>query len=67
VLSSFGNHKLLAKTSAGIQFVDHLAGDGAEIFAHACRLGCEGIVSKHNERARTGGVVILSHFREKRP
>jgi ATP-dependent DNA ligase len=41
--------KLLAKTPAGIQYSEHLEGDGAAIFAHACKLGCEGIVSKHRE------------------
>jgi ATP-dependent DNA ligase len=27
--------------------VEHLEGDGAAIFAHACKFGAEGIVSKH--------------------
>jgi bifunctional non-homologous end joining protein LigD len=30
----------------GIQFSKALAGDGAMVFAHACKLGLEGIVSK---------------------
>jgi bifunctional non-homologous end joining protein LigD len=38
--------ELLRGVPAGIQYNDHLAGDGTEIFAHACRLGCEGVVSK---------------------
>jgi bifunctional non-homologous end joining protein LigD len=47
--------KLLAKATAGIQYSEHLEGDGAAIFAHACRLGAEGIVSKHREhRYRSG-------------
>ena len=29
-----------------IQFVEHLAHDGATVFEHACRMGLEGIVSK---------------------
>jgi ATP-dependent DNA ligase len=29
-----------------IQYVDHLTGDGPTIFAHVCRMGFEGIVSK---------------------
>jgi bifunctional non-homologous end joining protein LigD len=41
--------KLLVKPPAGIQFSDHLDGDGAAMFAHACKLGLEGIVSKHRE------------------
>jgi hypothetical protein len=43
--------RLLAKASAGIQYSEHLDDDGAAIFAHACKLGFEGIVSKHRERA----------------
>jgi bifunctional non-homologous end joining protein LigD len=40
--------KLLARSN-GIQFTEHLAGDGATIFAHACKLGLEGIVSKRRD------------------
>ena len=39
--------KLLTEARAGIQYSEHLEGDGAKIFAHACKLGAEGIVSKH--------------------
>ncbi len=38
--------KLLKKDRDGIEFVEHLQGDGAIIFEHACKLGLEGIVSK---------------------
>ena len=38
--------QLLQGCPPGIQFNDHIEGDGAEIFAHACKLGFEGIVSK---------------------
>lgn len=34
------------KPNTGIRFTEHLAIDGAIMFEHACRLGCEGIVSK---------------------
>jgi ATP-dependent DNA ligase len=47
--------KLLAKAPAGIQYSEHLEGDGAAIFAHACKLGCEGIVSKHREHPYRSG------------
>jgi ATP-dependent DNA ligase len=47
--------RLLAKGPIGIQFVEHLDGDGAGIFAHACKLGCEGIVSKHREHPYRSG------------
>ena len=39
--------KLLAMPCDGLEYVEHLTGDGATIFDHACRLGLEGIVSKH--------------------
>jgi ATP-dependent DNA ligase len=38
--------RLLRNSKAGILFNEHIAGDGAIVFAHACRLGAEGIVSK---------------------
>jgi bifunctional non-homologous end joining protein LigD len=37
---------LLRDTEAGIQLNEHIAEDGATVFAYACRLGAEGIVSK---------------------
>jgi ATP-dependent DNA ligase len=39
----------------GLQYVDHLKGDGAEIFEHACRLGLEGIVSKRVDSTYRAG------------
>jgi bifunctional non-homologous end joining protein LigD len=47
--------KLLAKAPAGIQYTEHLEDDGAAIFAHACKLGAEGIVSKHREHPNRSG------------
>jgi bifunctional non-homologous end joining protein LigD len=47
--------KLLAKAPAGIQYTEHLEGDAAAIFAHACKLGAEGIVSKHREHPYRSG------------
>ena len=47
--------KLLAKAPAGIQYNEHVEGDGATVFAHACKLGLEGIVSKHREHAYRSG------------
>jgi bifunctional non-homologous end joining protein LigD len=38
--------RLLRGTEAGILFNEHVAEDGPTVFAHACRLGAEGIVSK---------------------
>ena len=37
---------VLAKAGPGIRFNEHIEGDGPTIFAHACKLGLEGIVSK---------------------
>jgi bifunctional non-homologous end joining protein LigD len=39
----------------GVQFNEHIIVDGATIFAHACRLGFEGIVSKHRQSAYRAG------------
>jgi bifunctional non-homologous end joining protein LigD len=34
------------KAKPGLQLCEQVEGDGATVFAHACALGCEGIVSK---------------------
>ena len=41
VIVVHSRNKLLAH-SDGIRFSEHLDGDGAIIFAHACKLGLEG-------------------------
>jgi bifunctional non-homologous end joining protein LigD len=38
--------RLLRRPHHGIVLNEHFAGDGAIIFKHVCKLGCEGIVSK---------------------
>jgi bifunctional non-homologous end joining protein LigD len=38
--------KILARADGGILYNDHLSESGAVVFAHACQLGAEGIVSK---------------------
>jgi bifunctional non-homologous end joining protein LigD len=38
--------RLLRDTEVGILLNEHVVGDGPTVFAHACRLGVEGIVSK---------------------
>jgi bifunctional non-homologous end joining protein LigD len=46
---------MLRKSREGIVFNEHLDGDGAAVFKHACKLGLEGIVSKRREmRYRSG-------------
>jgi ATP-dependent DNA ligase len=42
-------------TGPGVQFNDQIIGDGATIFKHACKLGFEGIVSKHREHPYRSG------------
>jgi ATP-dependent DNA ligase len=44
-----------ADTTGAIQVVDHIEEDGSTVFAHACQLGYEGIVSKrHGSRYESG-------------
>jgi bifunctional non-homologous end joining protein LigD len=38
--------RLLSRAKAGVLLNEHIAEDGPTVFAHACRLGAEGIVSK---------------------
>jgi bifunctional non-homologous end joining protein LigD len=47
--------KLLRRRDDSIQFVDHLDGNGADIFEHACRLGLEGIVCKRADSIYRAG------------
>jgi bifunctional non-homologous end joining protein LigD len=47
--------RLLHKTEAGIPLNEHIVEDGATVFAHACRLGAEGIVSKRIESTYQSG------------
>ena len=41
---------VLAKAGPGIRFNEHIEGDGPTVFAHACKMGLEGIVSKRRDR-----------------
>jgi hypothetical protein len=47
--------RLLRNTEAGILLNDHVAEDGPTVFAHACRLGAEGIVSKRVDGSYRSG------------
>src|SRR5262249_10435922 len=40
---------IVAKAQLGIRFNEHIEGDGPTVFAHACKLGLEGIVSKRKD------------------
>ena len=45
----------LAKVGSGIRFNEHIEGDGPTVFAHACKMGLEGIVSKRRDSAYRSG------------
>jgi ATP-dependent DNA ligase len=47
--------KLLEKAPGGIHLVEHMEGDGATIFAHACKLGLEVVVSKRRDHPYRSG------------
>jgi bifunctional non-homologous end joining protein LigD len=38
--------KTASQVRDGIQFNEHVEGDGETVFLHACKFGCEGIVAK---------------------
>src|SRR5262249_27962348 len=42
---------IVAKARPGIRFNEHIEGDGPTVFAHVCKLGLEGIVSKRKDSA----------------
>jgi bifunctional non-homologous end joining protein LigD len=46
---------ILAKARPGIRINEHIEGDGPTVFAHACNLGLEGIVSKRKDSASRSG------------
>jgi bifunctional non-homologous end joining protein LigD len=48
---------LLRKAKPGIHYSEHIEGNGIEIFAQACRMGLEGIVSKRVSAPYRSGMV----------
>src|SRR5262245_27833590 len=46
---------LLVKTGPGLRWNEHIEGDGASIFRHACKLGLEGVVSKRKDSPYRSG------------
>jgi bifunctional non-homologous end joining protein LigD len=46
---------MLAKAGLGLRFNEHLEGDGPTVFAHACTMGLEGIVSKRKDSGYRSG------------
>jgi bifunctional non-homologous end joining protein LigD len=47
------------RTSAGIRFNEHMEGDGPTVFAHACKMGLEGIVSKRKDSPYRSGAPAI--------
>ena len=46
---------MLAKAGLGLRFNEHIEGDGPTVFAHTCKMGLEGIVSKRKDSAYRSG------------
>src|SRR6266702_5088119 len=46
---------IVAKAGPGIRLNEHMEGDGPTVFAHACKLGLEGIVSKQRDSSYRSG------------
>ena len=46
---------MLAKAGLGLRFNEHLEGDGPTVFAHAYKMGLEGIVSKRKDSMYRSG------------
>jgi bifunctional non-homologous end joining protein LigD len=46
---------VLAKAAPGLRLNEHIEADGPTVFAHACRMGLEGIVSKRKASSYRSG------------
>jgi ATP-dependent DNA ligase len=46
---------MLAKAGLGLRFNEHIEGEGPTIFAHARKMGLEGIVSKRKDSLYQSG------------
>jgi bifunctional non-homologous end joining protein LigD len=46
---------VLAKAGPGMRFNEHIEADGPTVFAHACKMGLEGIVSKRKDSTYRSG------------
>jgi hypothetical protein len=53
---------MLAKAHPGIWFNEHIEGDGPTVFAHACKMGLEGIVSKRKDSAYRSGRSVVGYL-----
>jgi bifunctional non-homologous end joining protein LigD len=57
---------LLKNGPLGITFSEHVEGDGAMVFRHACKMGLEGIVSKRRDSLYKFG-TSLNWIKSKNP
>jgi bifunctional non-homologous end joining protein LigD len=46
---------VLAKAAPGLRLNEHIEADGPTVFAHACKMGLEGIVSKRKDSPYRSG------------
>jgi bifunctional non-homologous end joining protein LigD len=46
---------VLARAAVGVRLNEHIEADGPTVFAHACKMGLEGIVSKRKDSRYTSG------------
>jgi bifunctional non-homologous end joining protein LigD len=46
---------IVAKAGPGIRFNEHIGGNDPTVFAHACKMGLEGIVSKRKDSTYRAG------------
>jgi bifunctional non-homologous end joining protein LigD len=46
---------MLAKAGLGLRVNEHMEGDGPTVFAHACKMGLEGIVSNGKDSMYRSG------------
>jgi hypothetical protein len=46
---------VLAKAAPGLRLNEHIEADGPTVFAHACKMGLEGIVSKRKTSTYRSG------------
>jgi ATP-dependent DNA ligase len=46
---------VLAKAALGLRLNEHITADGPTVFAHACKMGLEGIVSKRKDSTYRSG------------
>ena len=54
----------MAKVRPGIRFNEHIEDDGPTVFAHACKMGLEGIVSKRKDSMYRSGPAVKREAEE---